>query len=201
MPIETLTCAPPKFEAGNTVVWAESFPDFPASEWALAFILSIGGIKKLSVDADPDGDDFTVTLTAADTGELASGTYDWAEYVTKYSERATIRTGTVIVLPNLAEDQEPSFAQSQVELLQGALAKLAAGTNESVNINGQSFTKRNIEIYQKQLTYWEARVFQEQQRQAALRGNRTDGRIRIAFESPYDGTPPYRAAAYGPFYP
>jgi hypothetical protein len=138
-----------------------------------------------------DGNAFTVTLTSVATAALDGGTYDWAEYVTQSGQRATARTGTLIVLPNLAVDSAPSFAEQQVELLQNALATLAAGTNETVNINGQSFTKRNIETYQKQLTYWEARVFQEQQRQAALRGNRSQNRIRTVFVSPYCNSFPY----------
>jgi hypothetical protein len=196
MPVNTLSCVPPRFEAGNTIVWTQDFPRYPASEWSLSFVLSQAGQVKATVSGVPSGDSFTVTLTSTVTDRLAGGTYDWAEYVTQSGERATAATGTLIVLPNLATNAAPSFAEQQVELLQTALATLAAGTNETVNINGQSFTKRNIETYQKQLTYWEARVFQEQQRQAALRGNRSENRVRTVFVSPYCGVQPYVGAPW-----
>ena len=197
MPVQTLSCVPPRFEAGNTVIWTREFPSYPATSWTLAFILSQLGQVKANVAGVADGNAFMVTLTSAITAELDGGTYDWAEYVTQAGERTTARTGTLIVLPNLAADSDPTFAEQQVALLQNALATLAAGTNETVNINGQSFTKRNIETYQKQLTYWEARVFQEQQRQAALRGNRSQNRIRTVFVSPYCGSFPYAGPAWG----
>lgn len=199
MPVQTLSCVPPRFEAGNTVIWTTLFTDYPATDWDMVFIMSILGQVAATVPAVPDGNSFTVTLPSSLTVDLAGGTYDWAEYVSQSGERTTARTGTLIVTPDLATDAPPTFAEQQVELLQNALASLAAGTNETVNINGQSFTKRNIETYQKQLTYWEARVFQEQQRQAALRGNRSQNRVRTVFVSPYCNGVPYAGIPWSGF--
>lgn len=181
MSADTFSCVPARFEAGNTVSWTTSFGCYPTDDWALIFVLSQAGAKKYQVSATVSEGKFVVTIPASATANFPGGVYEWAEYVTSDAERETARTGTVIILPNLAVDQEPSFAQQQVELLQDALSRLAAGTNETVNINGQSFTKRNIETYQKQLTYWEARVIRERREQAALRGDDTSGRIVIQF--------------------
>lgn len=176
------TGTPSTFESGNTVLFTESFADYPVGTWTDSFVLSLNGGTPVATAATTSGSLFLVTLSAAVTAALTPGIYDYAHYVTSGSERATAKTGTLKVLPNLAVAQTPSFAAAQVTLLKVALAALNTTDKVSVNFNGQSFTRANIAEYQKQLIYWEARVIRENAERDAARGTSTGGRIAISFK-------------------
>jgi hypothetical protein len=87
-------------------------------------------------------------------------------------------------LQNLAVTPTATYAQTMVTTLQTALSSLAASGNNSVSFNGQSYTRANIADYQKQLTYWQARVIKEQNDLAALRGTANTGRVETRFHTP-----------------
>lgn len=55
-------------------------------------------------------------------------------------------------------------AQTILEQLEDAISKLSTGTNATVNFNGQSFTKKNIDELIKARTYWKAEVLRSQPR-------------------------------------
>ena len=61
------------------------------------------------------------------------------------------------------------------------MASFAATDKQTVNFNGQSFTRYAIADYQKQLVYFQAAVIREQQTQAALRGEVSGGRVALDF--------------------
>jgi hypothetical protein len=163
MAVETLSGVPCHFESGNTVIFEEDFPDFPATSWASTFCLSLNGTALAPVTATTDGATFIYTLADDVTAAFAAGTYDYAIYVTLSGERTTAKRGRVKVQPNLATSQTPTFAQAQVTLLQTALANLNTSDKQSVSFNGQSFTRAAIGQYREQLVYWQARVRHEQE--------------------------------------
>jgi len=102
MSLAPATGVPSQFEAGNTLIFTESLPAFPASVWTLNFVLNRPGSSPVTVTATASGFDFLVTLAASDTAAIAPGVWGFAEYLTAGSERATGNTGTITVLPNMA---------------------------------------------------------------------------------------------------
>lgn len=191
MSVATQTGAPAKIEAGNTVRFSETLPSFPASAWSLQFVLSRSGQSPLVVNAESDGDVFTVTLTGEKTTALASGSWDWAEYATSNGERTTARTGTLYVLPNLAAAIAPSAAQQMLTALNAAILKLTSGTDRVVNFNGQQFEKKDLDSLLKSRVQLQAEVAREQAKEDNLRGKGPSGRVPIEFVAPYDTYPPY----------
>lgn len=70
-------------------------------------------------------------------------------------------------------------AQDILTALEATILKLASGTNQSVNLNGQSFTKKDLKSLTEMRAYWKAEVLREEA--ALLDSGNKDGRIRIAF--------------------
>lgn len=195
MSLATLTGLPRQLAAGDTTLWTENFTDYPVGTWTAKFVLNMGSAQPITLDATTSGSDFLFTLPRLTSAGIPPGDYEFAIYVTDGTQRTTAKTGTVSVLPDLAQGIAPTFAEKQVTNLEGAIATLNASTSQSVSFNGQSFTRQNLADYQKQLTYWQARVIAEQAKLAAQRGAGDPGRIQTQFY-PQDGCPfpdwPYR---------
>lgn len=102
MSAEIPTTEPTAVTAGDTLAWSKSLPDYPASAgWVLAYALVCAG-QLITITAAASGDDHLVTVAAATSAAYVPGTYAWQATVTKTTERYTVGTGTLTVLPNLA---------------------------------------------------------------------------------------------------
>lgn len=182
MAIPTLTGLPDSFESGDTILFSESFGEYPAGTWQATIYFSVNGAAPTSVAATADGTNHLFTLSAAFTAALTAGINNFAIRVTSSGENATPKSGEVYVLPNLAAAQTQSTAALQLAAANTAFSSLLSGTNSSVSFNGQSFTKKD----QKQL--WEiiqrlkAVVQAEKNEQAALRGDSMSRSIRPFFQ-------------------
>jgi len=141
---QELSALPESFAAGTTVRYRRRLSDYSAGPgWMLK--LHLAGASVLAKTAAADGDDFVVTLAAEDTaGAFAPGLYKWVERVSKDGEVYEVASGTVTVLPNLAEATEGS-EQEWVERAVAALkahieGRLPAGM-ESYQIAGRAVSK------------------------------------------------------------
>lgn len=98
----TATTEPGQVTAGDTVTWAKTLTDYPASAgWALAYTL-INASAKISIATTASGDDHLATVAASTTAGWTAGTYTWVATVTKAAERYTLGQGSITVHPNLA---------------------------------------------------------------------------------------------------
>lgn len=97
----TLADEPSKVYAGDTVTWASSQADYPATAgWTLTYYLAIGTEIPADFAATAQGSDFLVTIPAATTAGWAPGTIHWVARVSKDTEVYTVGEGTIDVLPN-----------------------------------------------------------------------------------------------------
>jgi hypothetical protein len=93
---------PAELRAGDTAKWRRELPDYPASaSWQLKVTL-VGQQGAHTVTADAAGDAFVFTLPASTTAGWTAGRYVRTEYVTNGTERYTVDTGEVVLLPDLA---------------------------------------------------------------------------------------------------
>ncbi len=146
MPVSTALCVPTHIELGTTVRFQVSFSDFPASEWTAALELQLNTDAPTSVAATAADDAFLFVLSAAVTDALTPGTYNVAIYVTEISSSEVARAygGIVRCDKNVSEAQTASFNRQLLSDIDTALSSLATGTNQSVNVNGQSYTKKDV---------------------------------------------------------
>lgn len=93
---------PTSVTAGDTVAWTRSLSDYPASAgWVLSYALVAASIQ-YTITATASGDDHAVAVTAATTATWLPGEYAWQAVVTKTTERYTVGSGSLTILPNLA---------------------------------------------------------------------------------------------------
>lgn len=153
---------PESLPAGTTVIYRRSLSDYPAGDgWT--FTLYLAGANVLSKTAAPDGDDFVVTIAAADTATaLAPGLYRWVERVSNVAgEVYEVAAGVVTVEPNLAT----ATAGSQQEWVERAIVvlrahiegRLTAGM-ESYQIAGRAVSKIPAREAVALLSTFEARL-------------------------------------------
>ena len=98
---------PDRARAGDTWLWKETFPEYPASEgWTPQY--AIRGVERLewsSAYAVAVGEEWTITIPASATEKLDAGRYEYSIVLVgsgTYSGRThTLASGLLIVLPNL----------------------------------------------------------------------------------------------------
>ena len=144
MPIPTNSGVPCSIEAGTTVKFSLQDSEFPADEWALTFIASRDGAKKIEKAAEVEEGKWIVTIGATETQALLPGVYDFACYAVKGEEKARVESGRLTIEPNLAIDRPKTTAETMLANIEAAIAKLSSGTNQSTNFNGQTFTKKDL---------------------------------------------------------
>jgi hypothetical protein len=127
------TTEPAFLQAGDTLTWQRSLPDYPASaSWVLTYRL-INAAGKIDITAAASGDDHLVTVAAATSAAYAAGDYEWTAYVTKATERYTIGSGRVTIRPDLAAKAAGFEARS---VARKALADLRAALSAWLTSNG-----------------------------------------------------------------
>jgi len=120
---------PTRAIAGDTWSWTKSLPDYPAGTWTLTYYLrSREGEQNFNASAS--GTDYQVTVAAATTAGYKAGRYGWTAVVTSGSERHTVGTGELEVLPDPASSgagQDPrSHARKVLEAIEAVLESRAS---------------------------------------------------------------------------
>ncbi len=159
---QELANIPDQFAAGTTVCYRRRLVDYPASAgWTLR--LHLAGASVLAKSAAADGDDYVVSIAAADTaGGFVPGFYKWVERVSGVGgEVYEVAKGSVTVLPNLAEATEGS-EQEWIERAVTALrahieGRLPAGM-ESYQIAGRVVAKMPVKEAVGLLATFESRL-------------------------------------------
>lgn len=198
-------CIPSAINGGETLTLTLSDGCHPANLWTMALVLNNGIVAPTSVAAttNTDGRSFDVTLTATVTAALAIGPTTVIPLYTKIADTTVKEYGhasSTTVIPAITATATPSFAQSQVTRLQGALAALSASKFSSAEFNGQTYTKVDASKYRVELTFWMAQVIEGQKAILAARGGCVnDGRIQTEF-APVAGYnyPPFGFPFYNP---
>ncbi len=157
-----LSALPSSFSAGTTVRYRKRLSEYPAGAgWTLT--LHLAGASVLARAAAADGDDFIVTIEAADTsGGFTAGLYKWVERVSNAGgEVYEVASGVVTILPDLAEASEGS----EQEWLERAIAMLKAHIEgrlpagmESYQIAGRAVSKLPLKEAMALLTTMESRL-------------------------------------------
>lgn len=170
MSLTVQTGIPSVFTQGDAVSFKVTDALYPAPTWTskVVFKDQSGGIK--TFDGAASGTSHLFALTNAQSGTLVSGQNLVCLQFSDGTNRQSSDWTDTEVLPDPSLSEGPSYAQQQVTALQGVITKLQSSQFQTVNFNGQSYTENSLPEVQKQLTYWEARLIQEQKKNRSKRG-------------------------------
>lgn len=179
--------SPDTFRAGDSVSWTESLAEYPASAgWALKFRLLWQGGVAVPITAVASGDDFAISLTAADTASWDAGSATLVSWVEKGTERVTLGERDVTILPNLAIASTFDGRSRAVKGLADARAALDAYmANGQMHVSeydiaGRRMKFRSSEEITDLISYYEREVAKENAANAILQGQ-TPGRVCVRF--------------------
>ena len=101
MAAETPTIEPLEIRSGDTVTWKKSIDNYRASDgWTLKYSLR-GNSETIDITSTASDADHLVSETATTSAGWTAGIYDAVGYVEKGSERFTVYTSRIEVLPDL----------------------------------------------------------------------------------------------------
>lgn len=102
MPADIPTNEPEQFRAGDTVQWKKSLDLYKADEsWSITYSMrGVSGV--IDITGTADGSDHLISISAATSSAYTAGIYDVVGYVEKDSERHTIFSSRIEVLPDIA---------------------------------------------------------------------------------------------------
>lgn len=98
---ESSTIEPSSIRAGDTITWRKNLADYPASAWTLVYTL-INSIAKITITGSSDGVEHVINVPATTSDDYTAGKYDYVAHVTDGTDRITVASGRMDVLPNLA---------------------------------------------------------------------------------------------------
>jgi len=181
------TSEPAYLQAGDTLSWQRSLPDYPASAgWELSYRL-INSSGKIDITAAASGDDHLVSVSAATTAAYAPGTYTWQAFVTNGSERYTVGSGSIVVKRNLAAEaggfEARSTAQKALDDLRAALATWIAtsGQVQEYEIAGRRMKYRTVADIRSAISLLEREVARERAAERIAAGLDTGRRVSVRF--------------------
>lgn len=155
--MEPQTTEPALLQAGDTLRWRITLPDFPASDgWTLAYRL-INAAATISIVAVADGDAHLVEVPAATSAAYPPGAYTGNRTVTRGTDRFTLAPWSPRVLPDLATALATDArgpAQRALDDLRAALLKWLAssGQVQEYEIAGRKMRFASMDEINKRIT-------------------------------------------------
>jgi len=156
-----LTAMPTEFRAGETVEYELTLPDYPPGTHSLT--VHLRGIGSADASVGEGASKYTVTFSAALTGALAPGVYQFSELITVTAGGKVVEVGAgvVSVLRNLATAPAGSaqtHAEKMVAILETAIQDLTSGKIQAYSIGGRTVTYNDLPELQKMLAKYQSEV-------------------------------------------
>lgn len=158
---------PSVITAGDSPSWKISLSDYPASEsWVLNYALmpvSGDGIQ-ITFSGSASGADHLISLTSATTLAWLAGEYSYQSYVTKTTERYTVKVGSITVAPDYATSgviDTRTKTRRILDFIDSCIEKVTKKQVVSSTVEGVSFTFRSLDELLRARNYWEAKLISE----------------------------------------
>lgn len=137
------TVEPETFVAGDSVEWKIYLGEYKASDgWVLSYALR--GASNIDLTATASGDDHLISIAAATSANYAAGTYRWASFVTKGTERRTIAQGYLTIDPDLSA---ASSISDRMLTLEANVAAIDAFLSKNYKYASYSIAGRSLSNY------------------------------------------------------
>jgi hypothetical protein len=94
------TTEPTTVNAGDTIRWNRTLPDYPASAgWVLTYTL-LNAASKITITSTASGNDHAVNVAAATSATWVAGDYAWRAQVALAGQVFTVGEGRMAVKPS-----------------------------------------------------------------------------------------------------
>src|ERR1051326_3857193 len=95
---------PSAITAGDTIMWAQSLPDYPAPTWHLQYALRAPDLPLITITSTAQGSDHLISVAPVTSLTWPAGSYAFQVYAVNSGTgaRVTVGTGTIIIRPDFA---------------------------------------------------------------------------------------------------
>lgn len=176
---------PTVWNAGDTLKWDVSVPDYPATEgWTLTYEVKSRNDHIATITASADGAGYTVTVPAATSAGYAIGHHHYRAYVTKGSERYTVDSGDLEIVKDFEDSgnyDDRTHAEKVLDAIEAVIEGRASKDQESYTIAGRSLARTPIEDLLKMRDRYKAEDKRNHDADRVARGLGTSRKIRTRF--------------------
>jgi hypothetical protein len=175
---------PNSIYAGDSIDWLISSIYLPSDGFALYAHLipdDGSGNSQISIESTEHNDNYLFQVASTVTDDYIAGKYRLIVVATSTTERITISEGLIEIKKNpLTSTSSESFNKSTLRLLQAAYANILSGgvLSSSVSVNGNSYTRTNLEELRLQINHYQALVNAENR---AISGKNQFQSIQVRF--------------------
>lgn len=147
---------PGSIVAGDSLVWAETWPDYDVADWTVTATFRLTDGKLRRVEGVGSGTDWTFTLNAPQSAEWTPGLAEWFQVARNAQERIQIRRGLIRIAPDPEQEEPSTDLDREIDFLKVALANVeatilartAGDKSERYTVGGQSQDKTPlVEVY------------------------------------------------------
>jgi hypothetical protein len=140
------TIEPSAVTAGDTVAWTRSLADYPASGgWTLSYALR-SATAMIDITAGASGADHAVSVLPAVSRSWVPGSYAWAAFATKASDRYEVARGTMLVRANLAQASPVDGRTMAAKAVDDLTAALASFRSSGGRVRRYRIADREMEF-------------------------------------------------------
>lgn len=186
---DTPTNEPQQLRAGDTWKWRrEDLTDYPAASWVLTYRFKHPTLAGFEIVATADGNNYSVTVTAATTAVFGAGTFTWLAWVAGgASEKYTVDEGTIEVLPEFRSGAAAvtlDARSSAKKIYDALLAAYETYTTSRGLVKSYSIGTRQMTFHDQgeiltQLNYWKAQVEAEERAERMRNGLGTGNKLFV----------------------
>lgn len=166
---------PAEIKAGLTFSNLVTLTAYPAPDWALT--VALRGPAVINLAATADGMQHKLAATATETSAYAPGLYAYSARVTRGDDVVEVESGTVTVLPDLAQStggDVRSHNRKVLDSINAVIEKRATVDQERYRINNRELYRTPLADLLKLQAIYQARVRDEE---AKARGHNPFGRV------------------------
>jgi len=172
-----LTATPTEIRAGDSLDWLIANSDYPAtSSWTMTYKM-VNAASAVSMSSSASGADHLFDIAPATTAAYTSGDYEYQAYVDDGTDRHTVETGFITILPALSVAADlRSHVKITLDAIQATIQGTATKDQASYSIASRSLSRRTIsellELEDVYLRRWKAEQDAENRKNGRVVGGR-----------------------------
>jgi len=165
--------------SGDSIYFTESLSHY--ATWSISYRLVGPQAISLVATEEPSGI-FTVSVSSSISAGYLPGLYSWSAIASLGTERVTLATGKLTVLPNpaaAAAGDQRSHARKVLEAIEAVLERRATEDHLSYTIAGRSLSKiPHAELFDLRQKY-RALVIAEERAERLAQGRSSSATIKV----------------------